>query len=131
MGLSIATSTNFENKDILKNAAKNILLKSGLQEGQTSQILEKNIFSSEEYNSYVNPQLSIIKASTQISVNNTLNETLKYLKSHPNNLNRKKHVFGELWNIASIHNNESEENPYRDELIDFKIDTNNKNIFAA
>ena len=70
-------------------------------------------------------------ASTQISINNSLKETLKYLKNHANKKSVKAPVLGELWNIFSSNNEASEKNPYKGELYDFEIDKNAKNIFAA
>ena len=73
----------------------------------------------------LNPQLAIIKASSQISVNNSLKETLKYLKTHANKKEIKKHVLGELWDTVKT------EAEYNGELLDFEIDLFAKNIFAA
>ena len=128
MGLNVST-TVLENREYLKNAAKNILSQNNASQDSVSKIVDRTVFDIKE--SYVNPQLSVIKAATQISVNSTLNETLKYLKSHANNKSIKKPVLGELWNILSANNESSEENPYKGELYDFKIDDNVKNIFAA
>ena len=72
-----------------------------------------------------------MKASTQISINNTLKETLKYLKSHAKKETKKTPVFGELWNIASANNQASEKNPYQNELYEYQIDKDTVNIFAA
>ena len=85
-------------------------------------ILNETIFP----NRNPNPQLSIIQASSQIILNNSLKETLKYLKSHTNNKPKKQPVLGELWEIAN-----KEDLEYKGELIDFVIDSSLKNIFAA
>ena len=74
---------------------------------------------------YRNPQLAIIKASSQISINDSLKETLKYLKSHANKRVAKTPVLGELWGRLE---NEQE---YKGELIEFEIDSSIENIFAA
>ena len=63
--------------------------------------------------------------------NNSLKETLKYLKNQANKKSAKAPVLGELWNIFSSNNGASEKNPYKGELYDFEIDKNAKNIFAA
>ena len=129
MGLNVSMDYNFrlENRENLRNAAKNILDNGGAPSEATQRIIDKTLFEKQE----INPQLSIIKASTQISVNNTLKETLKYLKSHANQKVHKTPMLGDLWNVFSANNEASEQNPYKGELIDFKIDNNAKNIFAA
>lgn len=129
MGLNIShTMTNFqfENKEHLRQAARNILNKEGANTKVVEKIAEKAIIAN---NSYINPQLAIIKASSQISINNSLKETLKYLKSHANNKEIKKHILGELWD--TINTNTEKETEYEGELIDFEINIFAKNIFAA
>lgn len=133
MGLNVSMDYTFqlENKDILKNTAKNILNNSGASLEATQNIIDKTLFEGDRLlkEQYTNPQLNILKASTQISINETLKSTLNYLKSHSKSQTKKAPVFGELWKIASVNNEASEENP--NELYDFKIDKNVKNIFAA
>ncbi len=123
MGINITHTMNsfqqFENRENLRNAAKNILNKQNASQETVQKIVDKTVF---EYN----PQLSIIKASSQISVNNSLKETLKYLKSHAAKKPAKEPVLGELWNIVK-ENTESADN----ELYDFEIDNSVENIFAA
>lgn len=123
MGINITHTMNnfqqFENRENLRNAAKNILSRQNANSETVNKIVERNVF---DYN----PQLAIIKASTQISVNNSLKETLKYLKSHASKKQAKEPVFGELWNIANS-NKDIENN----ELYDFEIDNSAENIFAA
>ena len=128
MGINVSTSMGFENQNMLRNTAREILASKGASKESSSKILETTVFASD---AYVNPQLSIIKASSQITLNNSLNETLKYLKSHASKKMVKKAVLGELWDKLSANNQASEENPYRGELYDFKIDFSAKNIFAA
>ncbi|MCM1003868.1 MAG: hypothetical protein NC408_05935 [Candidatus Gastranaerophilales bacterium] len=123
MGINITHTMNsfqqFENRENLRNAAKNILNKQNASQETVQKIVDKTVF---EYN----PQLSIIKASSQISVNNSLKETLKYLKSHAAKKPAKEPVLGELWNIAQAKDDNSE-----NELYDFEIDNSVENIFAA
>lgn len=123
MGLNIThtlnTAQQFENRENLRNAAKQILNKQNVSKESAQRIIEKTVF---DYNT----QLSVIKASTQISVNNSLKETLKYLKSHAAKRPAKEPILGELWNIAN--KSEIEEN---NELYDFEVDNSLKNIFAA
>lgn len=128
MGLNVSASTGFENKDFLKSTARNILTNGGASNEAASKIIDATHF---ERANAIYPELSVLRAATQITVNTTLNETLRYLKSHANQKSKKTPVFGELWNIFSVNNEASEENPYKGELYDFKIDDNTKNIFAA
>lgn len=126
MGLNIThtmSSFQFENRENLRNAAKNILNRQGASTETVQKIVENTIFSNSTYS---NPQLSIIKASSQISLNNNLKETLKYLKSQANKKVAKEPVLGELWNIVN-----NEESSYEGELVDFIIDLSAENIFAA
>ena len=115
-------SSHFENRNNLRNTAKDILNRQGATENGMKNILNETIFS----NRNPNPQFSIIQASSQITLNNSLKETLKYLKSHTNNKPKKQPVLGELWEIAN-----KEDLEYKGELIDFVIDSSLKNIFAA
>lgn len=127
MGLNITHTMNnsqFENRENLRNTARNILNKGGASSEATQKIIEKTIFTS---NSYINPQLSIINASSQITLNNTLKETLKYLKEQANKKETKKYVLGELWESIQDENR----NTYSGELLDFEISNFAKNIFAA
>ena len=126
MGLNITHTMNnsqFENRENLRNTAKQILNKQAASAEATQKIIEQTIFSN---NIYQNAQLSIIKASSQITLNKSLNESLKYLKNNARKREQKERKFGELWNII----NENENN-YDGELIDFVIDSSIKNIFEA
>ena len=127
MGLFVSTSNSFENREQLRSTAREILIRGGVKEEVVSKITDTGIF--DKTISSANPQLSIIKASTQISLNQSLNETLKYLRAHSKK-EAKKPVFGELWNIVKTTNENSEQNPYHGELYEFHIDME-KNIFAA
>ena len=130
---AIGTNLQFENKDVLKNTARDILSKSGATSQATHEIIEKTIFEGDRQlkELYTNPQLAIIKASTQISVNSSLKETLKYLKEHANKKEVKKPVLGELWNAFSASNENCEDEQHKADLYEFNIDFGAKNIFAA
>ena len=129
-GLNIThtmNNMNFENRESLKNTARDILNRQGASAEVTNSILEKAIFSSNKGGDlYINPQLAILKASSQISLNNKLSETLKYIKSRANKKQEKTPVFGEIWNNFVYDNEE-----YAGELLEFEIDSNIKNIFIA
>lgn len=131
MGLNITqtmNNMNFENRESLRNAAKDILNRQGASAETTRSILENTIFNTSNRGGdfYVNPQLAILKASSQISMNNNLKETLKYIKSQAHKKQAKQPVFGELWN-SLIETELYNEN----ELLEFEIDNNAKNIFIA
>ena len=128
MGLNIAhtTSFQFENRENLRNTAKNILSRQGASEEFSQKIIDDAIFSQIKNKVDYNAQLDILKASSQISLNNSLKETLKYLKTKANKKNVKQPVFGELWNTLS-----KEDTDYQGELINFVIDDSIENIFAA
>jgi len=125
MSINITHTMNsfqFESRENLRNAAKNILNRQGASTEVTNKILEQAIFSSKNSNA----QLDILRASTQISLNESLKETLKYLKTQANKKSKKEPIFGELWNVIS-----KEEISYEGELVDFVVDSSLKNIFAA
>lgn len=125
MSINITQTMNsfqFESRENLRNAAKNILNRQGASTEATNKILEQAIFSAKNSNA----QFDILKASSQITLNESLKETLKYLKTQANKKTKKEPVFGELWNIIN-----KEEISYEGELVDFVIDSSLKNIFAA
>lgn len=129
MGLNITHTMNtsqFESRENLKNAARDILNRQNASQEAAQRVMDKTIFNNATQLSNVYaPQLAIIKASAQISANGTLKETLKYLKEKANHKTQKTPVLGELWNLVD---NEEE---YKGELVDFVIDENIKNIFIA
>ena len=90
MGFIVSASTSYQldNAEILRNTAKNILNNGGASAESAQKIIEKTIFDNDKQ--YINPQLSVIKASTQITINNSLKETLKYLKAHANRRVKKE-----------------------------------------
>ncbi len=126
MSINITHTMNsfqFENRENMRNVAKNILNRQGATTEGTHKVLEQTIFGKE----YYNPQLAIIKAASQISINSNLKETLKYLKSKAVKNVKKEYVLGELWNQLS---NIGES--YTGELVDIVIDLSpENNIFAA
>lgn len=115
-------SFQFESRENLRKAAKNILNRQGASAEVTNKILEQPIFSTKNSNA----QLDILKASSQVTLNNSLKETLKYLKSQAQKKVIKQPILGELCNIT-----DKEESTYTGELVDFVIDSSLKNIFAA
>ena len=132
MGLNITHTMNsfqFENKENLRHAARDILNRQGASKNSMQNVLNQTIFNTNRngYDVFVNPQLAILKASSQISANNTLKETLKYLKTQANKKTQKDPVLGEIWNLF----NNQEYKDIENELLDFQIDETAHNIFAA
>ena len=127
-GLNIAQTSGFqfENRENLRNTAKDILSRQGASEEFTKNFMDDVIFSQAKNKIDYNAQLAIIKASTQISLNESLKETIKYLKTQTNKKEIKKPVLGELWNLF-----EKEGLNYQGELVDFVVDNSLENIFAA
>ncbi len=124
LNISHTNSFQFENRENLKNYAKNILTRQGASQETSQRLVDQTIFKRQEAN-YA-PHLAIIKASSQISANSKLKETLKYLKTKSLKKNAKEPVLGELWNLFS-----KSEVDYNGELSDFEIDESLTNIFAA
>lgn len=124
MGINIPQTMNsyqFENGEHLRNTARNILSRTGVSNEESENILETTIFGSRDSRIYSDAQLSILKASSQIILNNPLKETSKYIKNNTS----KKPVLGELWKIF-----ENDENSEID-ILDLEIDYSAENIFAA
>ena len=120
---------NFEGRENLRNTARDILNRQGASNESMQKIIDETIFDAKQKNvmSSLNPQLAIIKASSQITMNNSMKETLKYLKSQAMKKTKKTPVLGELWDTLAS----KEEEIYTGELIDFEINSELKNIFAA
>ncbi len=125
MGMSVSTSMGFENRELIKNSAKNLV--QGNEEAQqkaSESIMQNSITNARS----LTTQEYILLASTQITLNQSLKETLKYLQKHANS-RKKEYTFGDLWKVLNTENEDSEKNPYQGEV--FEIDQNKKNIFAA
>ena len=120
MGINVSTSMSFENRDFLRRSAKQILQKGGADEKTAEAIINTKIA---DYDNLT--ESNVYKASAQITLNKSLKETLKYLQAHAND-KRKKYVLGELWEKL-----EEQSSTYQGELVDFEVDFNLKNIFAA
>ena len=126
--LNVSTQMGFENPNLLRNTARDILQKSGISQEKTVETIKQTVFATNEQ--ILPAQESVLKASTQITLNNSLKETLKYLRAHAND-KRKEPKFGELWQVLGTTNEDSEKNPYKGELVDFEISKDAINIFAA
>lgn len=122
MGINITQTMNsfqFESRENLRNTARDILNKQGASQKTVQKILEKTIF--DNHNS---AQLAIMKASTQIKLNESLKETLKYLNNKATKRTQKTPVFGELWN--QVNNDEN-----KIDIIEMEFNFDTENIFAA
>ena len=127
MGINITqtfTNFQFENRENLRNTAKEILQRQGSSKEAVERVIDKTLFDGDGM-MYSNSQLAIIKAASQISLNNPLKETLKYLKSHPTKKSEKVPKLGELWNVFS----NNDDATFDEDIIE--IDYSLKNIFAA
>ena len=123
MGINVSTTMGFENRYFLQNSVKNILLKNGANEDISNEIIKQVEYTRPETSS---DNLFVLKSSTQITMSNSLKETLKYLQAHANDKRTKEYILGELWETIS-----DSKNTYNGELEDFIIDFNEPNIFAA
>ena len=130
MALNITHTMNsfhFENRENLKNTARDILNRQGASSESMQKVMEQTVFDTKiKYNSIYQPQLAIISAASQIAANTNLKETLKYLKNQAAKKAPKEHVLGELWEIFSETNKEE----YTGELYNLEIDLS-KNFFIA
>ena len=123
MGINVSTTMGFENRDFLQNSAKNILQKGGADEKRANEIVKQVVYTSQEINS---DDLFALKSSTQITLSNSLKETLKYLQTHAKDKRKKEYILGELWETIS-----DKDTTYQGELEDVVVDFNEPNIFAA
>lgn len=122
MGINVLTSMGFENREFMKNAAKNILQKKGMGSKDAERISNNVVYDFVEDSS----GMTVLKASTQVTMSRSLSETLNYLKAHANDKRKKEYILGELWQAMPDINEK-----YQGELIDLNIDFSEKNIFAA
>ena len=126
MSIGISNANNFhqyENREYIKDVAGKILNTNGYNSNLNS-IIDKS-YTNTDFSNYTNAQLAIIKASTQISLNNPLKETLKYLNTKSKK-NDKQPILGELWNILSLSNEDDS-----DFINQIEIDFTRNNIFTA
>lgn len=121
--------TNMNQVTFYEILQKNILNNRNTTQQATQKIISKILCDSDSIikNSFVTPQESIIKASIQISINNSLKESLKQLKTQPNKTIKKNAIFGEIFDNFSVNNQASENNPFED----YNFDFNKTNIFKS
>lgn len=129
MGMSVSSSMGFDNQTFIRNSAKDLTQgnEGNAGKSQENSIQNSTVFSN---STSLSAQQYVLLASTQITLNNSLKETLNYLRQHAND-KKKEYILGDLWKIANAENESSEKNPYKGELLDIVIDYNEKNIFAA
>ena len=118
LNITHTNSFQFEDRDYLKNHARNLLQNKNDTLDNVEKIIDKTIF-----NDLGSKQATFINASAPISYSENLKETLKYLKNHARKA-EKKHVLGEIWESFDY----SEQEPT--ELFSLVFD-DKENIFAA
>lgn len=128
MGINVSTSMGFSNHDFSKNATTSILQRCSIEPECVEDVSKINVFTYDKSSEYT--QLQLVSTSSMIALNNSLKETLKYLKTHQKYTKKKEPVFGELWNEFMATNAE-EDSENQVELNDFTLDENLNNFFAA
>ena len=119
-------NSQFESGSNLRFTAKQILCKEGVKPTVAEEILNESVFFNN--NGYKNFKQSEFNIATQIALNNSLKETLKHLRTRNVDKKEKKTpVFGEIWD--SFKDREIIED--NNEILEFVIDNNVENIFAA
>lgn len=113
----------FEKRENLRDSAKNILQRKGSDSSNAGRIAESVVYDFVEDN--LTGQ-TVLKATTQVSFDKNLKDTLNYLRAHANDRRKKEYILGELWQTFS-----DKKDSCTNELIDFVVDFNSKNIFAA
>ena len=78
--MNVSLTSGLENQEFISTSAKMFQQKSSENAGQRSQTIP-NAFS-EQLSLATMSSLSVLKASTQVTLNDSLKETLKYLKAH-------------------------------------------------
>lgn len=128
MGLNVShtmNSSQFENRENLRNAAKKILNKQTSSEDVMKKILDKTFSVTYTTKAQITAQDDILRASVQATMSESLKETMKYLKSQANKKIIKTPIFGELYKTYS-------EKEFEDvETSEFEFDFSAKNIFVA
>ncbi|MCQ2743687.1 MAG: hypothetical protein MJ230_02680 [bacterium] len=125
MGINITHTMNgYQHENRGNHGNTDILNRKEIPEESAENTSKSSIFNSDS-RIYSNAQLSILKASSQISISSTLKETLNYLKKHPVKKQVNTPVFGELWDILSDNKDTSID------IIELDIDYSAKNIFEA
>lgn len=125
MGINITHTMNgYQHENRGNHGNTDILNRKEISEESAENTSTSSIFNSDS-RIYSNAQLSILKASSQISISSTLKETLNYLKKHTVKKQVNTPVFGELWDILSDNKDTSID------IIELDIDYSAKNIFEA
>ena len=116
------TNSQFENKDSLKQIAKNILNRQTNSQETISNIINKSVFNNKlEQDS----QIKLLNTQAYIAMNTSLKETLKYVKNNSVKKQKKTFILGELKERLDLNQE------YSGELLNFELDASIKNIFAA
>ena len=124
MGINVWTSMGFENRNFQNGTAQKTEQNSAKPEEKPAQISQsvKMYVPAEGFKTDLNIYIPV-----QFTDNGSLKETLKYLQAHAKD-KRKHYILGELWESLGDYEGEDD---YCGELVDFEIDSEIKNIFAA
>ena len=118
------SNSQYENKEALKQVAKNILSKQSASEKVVDSIINKSLFNNQfEQNS----QVKLLNTQAFIVMNSSLKESLRYIKNNSAKKEKKTYVLGELKVLLD----ENSKKEYTGELLNIEIDSSIKNIFAA
>lgn len=126
MGINISSSMNFKNQQFPKKSAKEAAKKNDAESNEAENFSERVYSANSKSVSFI--ETNLFKSLADVALNNSLNETLAYLKAQTYD-KHKKYVLGELW--EQFNQNKTEDEIFQGELIDFEVDNNLENIFAA
>ena len=126
MDINVSANMGFGSHESQQNVPRNAHKNSAQSASESASEIQPRTISGLE-NPWNSKEMSVLIASTQITLNNSLKETLNYLKTSRKN-NKKEHTLGELWEELS---SEDEELMKLEEIIDYEIDKKVKNIFEA
>jgi hypothetical protein len=128
MGINVSTSMGFQNREFSESMAKSTLRTNAVNTEKAEEASSGTVFAAKNYPA--SSAFVIFSTSAQISLHNSLRETMNYLRSRAED-KKKKYVLGELWDDFTSNKDGDEEDSYTGELCDYVIDKNLKNIFAA
>ena len=126
MGINVSTKMEFTNREFLKKPAKKFAGKENDESGKKQNNRQEIINDNSIYLSAA--EVTILKNNSQVSINNNLKETLKYLQMHAQD-KRKQHILGELWGKMSDSLKDTKDDI--NVLADFEVNFEGNNIFAA
>ena len=123
MSINITHTMNgfqFESRENLRDAARNLLNRKGASEDTINSIMDKSIMQNRF--EYPIAQVNMIHTYSQLNTHNNIQEKLNNLKKQAAKIEPKRAILGELWNKIEGKN--------VDNVIEFQINTDVENIFA-